>query len=105
MDLELEVEEREIMEHNPFLTLEDDTVITYSDLKIKENGEEYITLYFETPDEKKGFCSMKIDSPNGTPQDIAGYSEKQVNKLLYHYYKAGKIAFISAKENVNCCIS
>ena len=37
------------MEHNPFVALNDNTEITYSDIKRTKQGQEYITLYFETP--------------------------------------------------------
>ena len=100
MDFELEFDdERNIeMEHDPYISLTDDTEITYSDLKTKENGQEYITIYFETPTENRGFCSMDIDYPNGVPSHIVGYTADEIMKLLNHYKKIGKLAFEDAKE-------
>ena len=49
------------MEHHPYITLSDDTEITYSDIKTDERGNEYITIYFETP-VQSGFHSMYIDA-------------------------------------------
>lgn len=45
------------------MTLEDETEITVSDLKTDNNGEDYITVYFETPTED-GFSSMNNGSRN-----------------------------------------
>lgn len=84
------------MERNPFVELSDDTTITYSDLKTKSNGEKYVTMYFETPTEKYGFFSMNIDYPGGTPQNVVGYSQEDIERLLYHYNKLGDLALDEA---------
>ena len=86
------------MERNPFMSLNDDTVITHSDIKYRENGEEYITLYFETPSERIGFCSMDIEYPNGKPSNVVGYTKEEISRLMYHYNKVGVLAFEDAKE-------
>ncbi len=53
------------MEHHPYITLNDDTEITYSDIKTDERGNEYITVYFETP-VPNGFHSMYIDAEDNS---------------------------------------
>lgn len=85
------------MEHNPYITLNDETEITYSDLKRNKAGEEYITIYFETP-YTKGFKSMHIDYPGDVVKDIIGYSETEVEAMLYHYNKVKELTLQFAKE-------
>ncbi len=82
------------MEHNPFIELNDDTTITYSDIK-NDGNEEYITVYFETPD---GFNSMQVNYPFGVPEKVVGYTDKEVSDLMKHYHKIAKLAFEFAKE-------
>lgn len=88
------------MEHNPFITLNDNTVITYSDLKRNNQNQEYVTLYFETPSKEHGFCDATIDYPisNGQFRIINNYTEEKLQELTLHYRKAGKLAFDYAKE-------
>jgi hypothetical protein len=86
------------MEHNTLMTLSDDTVVTYSDLKEKSDGTEYITIYFETPDEKDGFHSMDIEYPHGIPEHIKGYSSEDVDRFLFHYHRIGDVVFDEVKE-------
>ena len=85
------------MKHHPYITLNDDTEITYSDIKTDEHGNEYVTVYFETP-VPKGFHSMQVDYPKGIPEKIVGYSEQDVNLLMRHYDKVGHNAFEFANE-------
>ena len=88
------------MEHNPLMQFEDDTTMTYSDLKFDKNKDNsYITIYFETPNEKLGFCSMDIDYPNGTPRNVKGYTEEDMDFLLKHYNKMAPIAFEESVSN------
>ena len=84
------------MEHNPLVELNDDTTITFSDIKDDGNGE-YITIYFETPVED-GFNSMQVNYPQGVPEKIVGYTGNEVSDLMEHYQKIAKIAFEFAKE-------
>ena len=58
----------------PYLTLNDDTEITHSE--IKENGK--VKVYIETPDEKDGFHSAICWLPDYKWEDIKGYSEKEI---------------------------
>ena len=87
------MQREEDMEHHSLMTLVDETEITYSDLKQNSNGQCYFTVYFETPSEKYGFCSMDINYPNGKPQNIIGYSDSDIERLLYHYSKVAPVIF------------
>ena len=84
------------MEHYPFIDLNDDTAITFSDVK-NDGSKEYVTIYFETPVEG-GFNSMQINYPDGIAEKIVGYTDKEVSCLMEHYSKIGKLAFEFAKE-------
>ena len=94
---------RFIMEHNPFIGLNDGTEITYSDLKFNEHGQEYVTIYFETPAPGTyyGFCDATIDYPisNGQFRIINHYTKEKLEELMYHYNIAAKLAFKFAKED------
>jgi len=84
------------MEHNPLMTLNDDTVITYSDLKY-DHQSSYITLYFETPTDA-GFNSAECRVPGCQIENIKGYTPGEVRQLKYHAEKAGYCALAFAKE-------
>ena len=64
----------------PFLTLNDDTEITHSEMK--EDGK--VKVYIETPDEKDGFHHAVCWLPEYKWEDIVGYSETEMTffKLL-----------------------
>lgn len=82
------------MEHNPFLSFDDGLEITYSDLKQKQNGDLYVTIYFEQPDEKKtDFKSAQCDYPYGEFTNVKGYTRDELNKLWMHVAKAGALAY------------
>lgn len=85
------------MEHHEFIDMNDDTAITHSDIKYKPDGDKYITIYFETPTDD-GFSDMAIDYPDGRPRDITGYTDKDIERLMYHYDKLGSIAFDDALD-------
>ena len=85
------------MEHNPYITLNDETEITYSDIKRKD-GKEYITISFETPCED-GFKSMSINYPFDGIHNIVGYTEKEISELKHHYDVSAHSAFQFAKED------
>lgn len=61
----------------PFMTLEDDTKITHSEMQ--ENGE--IKVYVETPDEKDCFHSMICYLTDYRVEKLEWYSE-EVEKIL-----------------------
>lgn len=60
----------------PFMTLEDETEITHSEML--PNGE--VKVYVETPDEMDCFHSLTCYLPSYRLENIQGYSEKEVAK-------------------------
>ena len=59
----------------PYLTLNDDTEITHSEMK--ENGS--VKVYIETPDENGGFHSAVCWLPQYRWEKIQGYTEKEIS--------------------------
>ena len=59
----------------PFLTLNDDTEITHSEMK--PDGQ--VKLYIETPDTVDGFHHAVCYLPGYTWTEINGYSETEMN--------------------------
>lgn len=58
----------------PYMTLNDDTEITHSE--ILPDGR--VKVYIETPDEKGGFHNAVCYLPEYTWEDISGYSETEI---------------------------
>ena len=58
----------------PFMTLNDDTEITHSEMK--PDGK--VKVYIETPDEKDGFHNAVCWLPEYTWEDIYGYTEEEM---------------------------
>ena len=58
----------------PFMTLNDDTEITHSEMR--EDGR--VKVYIETPDEQDGFHNAVCWLPDYTWEQINGYSESQM---------------------------
>ena len=58
----------------PFLTLEDNTEITHSEMM--EDGR--VKVYIETPDARDGFHNATCFLPDYTWCDISGYSEEEM---------------------------
>lgn len=42
---------------------------------------------------------MDIVYPNGIPEHVKGYTKAEIDKLLYHYNKIGKLVYEYAKED------
>lgn len=59
----------------PFMTLNDDTEITHSEMK--PDGR--VKVYIETPDLKDGFHNATCYLPDYTWEDIVGYSETELD--------------------------
>lgn len=59
----------------PFMTLNDDTEITHSEMK--PDGR--VKVYIETPDLKDGFHNATCYLPDYTWEDIVGYSETEMD--------------------------
>ena len=80
------------MEHHPFLSFDDGLEITFSDLKRKKNGSEYITIYFEQPNpEETDFYSAQCDYPGGSITNVVGYTDRDLSRLWEHVAKAGTL--------------
>lgn len=62
----------------PFMTLEDDTEITHSEML--PNGE--VKVYVEIPDAQDCFHSMVCYLPSYRVEDVLGYSEDEVIESL-----------------------
>lgn len=77
----------------PFMTLEDDTEITHSEMQA--NGE--VKVYVETPDEKDCFHSMICYLPYYRVEKVDGYSE-EVEKYLDFISKAAHLILDFSKE-------
>lgn len=64
-----------------FVTYSDGTLVVFSDMRKKENGQEYIIVCFERPTEN-GFDTIIFESPsyNIVKQD-GNYSEKEIERF------------------------
>ena len=58
----------------PFITLNDDTEVTHSEMR----SDGRVKVYIETPDERDGFHSAVCWLPDYTWEDIRGYSEAEM---------------------------
>ena len=58
----------------PFMTLNDDTEITHSEMK----ADGRVKVYIETPDEKDGFHNAVCWLPEYTWENITGYTEEDM---------------------------
>ena len=58
----------------PYITLNDDTEITHSEMK--PDGR--VKVYIETPDEEDGFHSAVCWLPDYTLENVQGYSESEM---------------------------
>ena len=86
------------MEHNPLISFNDGLEITYSDLKKDERGE-YVTIYFERPNNKKSvFDSAQIDYPVGELQNIVGFEVQDYAILKDQIKRNGDIALSFSRE-------
>ena len=59
----------------PFLTLSDDTEITYSEKKTDGS----VKVYIETPDNDGGFYSATCWLPDYIWENVSGYSESEIS--------------------------
>ena len=88
------------MEHNPFISFEDGLEITYSDLKKTDSGEEYITIYFEEPNEdRSGFNSAQYDYPGDHFQNVKGYRCDELTRLMKYITNSAKTALEFSRED------
>lgn len=94
-----------IMEHNPLLSFEDGLEMTYSDLKQNKDGSDYITIYFERPNDKGFFDSAKVDFPGYDFEDVNGFSQSDLDQFREYVRRSGHTALEFSKENANARIS
>ena len=59
----------------PFMTLNDDTEITHSEMK----SDGRVKVYIETPNEKDGFHNATCYLPDYTWEKISGYSDEEMD--------------------------
>lgn len=78
----------------PFMTLEDDTEITHTEML--ENGE--VKVYVETPDEKDCFHSLVCYLPSYRVEEVIGYSEEEVSKHIKFIREAANLIIEFAQE-------
>ena len=78
----------------PFMTLEDDTEITHTEML--ENGE--VKVYVETPDEKDCFHSLVCYLPSYRVEEVSGYSEEEVSKHVKFIREAANLIIEFAQE-------
>lgn len=60
----------------PFLTLADETEITYSEMK----SDGTVKVYIETPDENDGFHNAVCWLPEYRWEDVNGYSDEEIEE-------------------------
>lgn len=89
------------MEHNPLLSFEDGLEVTYSDLKHHENGEAYITIYFERPNATGFFDSARINFPGADFKDVKGFTTEDLEAFREYVNRSGHTAFAFAKEDAH----
>lgn len=81
------------MEHYPLISFPNGLEITYSDIKKRKNGNEYVTIYFEQPNAKRtDFNSAEINYPGGKLRKICGYKKEQIPVLMDHVSRIGRTA-------------
>ncbi len=61
----------------PYMTLNDDTEITHSEMK----PDGTVKVYIETPDEKVCFCHATCWLPEYKWEDVYAYSDKDIKKF------------------------
>ena len=78
----------------PFMTLEDNTEITHTEMLT--DGREKV--YVETPDAKDCFHSLVCWLPSYQIEDVRGYSDKEVGKYVEFIQKAAYLIMEFAQE-------
>ncbi|MGN8818073.1 hypothetical protein ACTNEN_07085 [Oribacterium sp. HCP28S3_H8] len=87
------------MEHHPFLSFDNGLEITYSDIKKKKSGSEYVTIYFEQPNnDGTDFKSAQCNYPGGSFTNVIGYNTEELHQLWEHVAKAGLLALEFQKD-------
>lgn len=61
----------------PFMTLNDDTEITHSEMKTDGR----VKIYIETPDQRGGFCNATCYLPSYTWENIVGFTDDEITSF------------------------
>lgn len=78
----------------PFMTLEDNTEITHTEML----ADGRVKVYVETPDVKDCFHSLVCWLPSYQIEDVRGYSDKEVEKYVEFIQKAAYLIMEFAQE-------
>ena len=78
----------------PFMTLEDNTEITHTEML----ADGRVKVYVETPDAKDCFHSLVCWLPSYQIEDVRGYSDKEVEKYVEFIQKAAYLIMEFAQE-------
>ena len=81
-----------------FAKYPDETLVVFSDIRKKDNGEEYIRVSFERPTEK-GFDTVVFELPSYEIVEREGnYSEEEIKEFRETVEKGAHLFFKYAKE-------
>ena len=78
----------------PFMTLEDNTEITHTEMLTDGR----VKVYVDTPDAKDCFHSLVCWLPSYQIEDVRGYSDKEVGKYVEFIQKAAYLIMEFAQE-------
>ena len=82
----------------PFIKYSDETEVVFSDIRHKENGEEYIWICFESPTEK-GFDTIIFELPTYEIVKRDGeYTEEEIEKFRQIVERGAPLFFRCARE-------
>ncbi len=81
-----------------FAKYPDETLVTFSDIRKKENGEEYIKVCFERPTEK-GFDTVVFELPSYKIIEKEGnYTDEEIEEFRETVQKGAHLFFKYARE-------
>ena len=81
-----------------YVTYPDETLVTFLDIRKKENGEEYIRVCFERPTEH-GFDTVVFELPSYKIIERDGqYSDEEVNEFKQIVERGANLFFKYARE-------
>lgn len=82
----------------PFVKYADETEVVFSDVRKKENGEEYILVCFERPTEK-GFDTIVFELPSyKIVKEDGEFSKEEIEKFKQIVERGAPLFFRCAKE-------
>ena len=81
-----------------FVKYPDETLVVFSDIRKKDNGEEYIRVYFERPTEQ-GFDTVIFELPSyEIVRQDGNYSKEEIQKFKQVVERGAAFFFEVAKE-------